>query len=159
MVFYYGKRFDSASVGTRLVEVVCDQCGCAYFYELARVGRGSASAPYAIGSTGAARSATEQAQRDLGQRLEEEAELVPCPKCQWINDDLVLGYRRGRYRGWTKFAAGLGLVGTVASLFGAWFLSIGPEADRGGVPSFLIGGPAVSIAMAGFLLLVRHLLR
>src|SRR6185437_12238268 len=35
------------------------------------------------------------AQRRLAKRLSTEADLVPCPKCHWINSDLVKGYRRG----------------------------------------------------------------
>ena len=70
-----------------------------------------------------------------------------------------MGYRRGRYRGATKLAVGLGVVGILASLAGAWFVSLGPAADRGALPYFLIGGPAVSIALAAAVLLVRYLLR
>ena len=54
MLLYYGRQYDAASVGARVIGVVCEKCGCEYFYELARVGEGAASAPYAIGS--AARS-------------------------------------------------------------------------------------------------------
>jgi hypothetical protein len=159
MLLYYGRRYDAASVGARVVGVVCEKCGCEYFYELARVGAGAASAPYAIGSAGAERSAKQQARKDLDRRLTEEAELVPCPKCRWINEELVAGHRRGRYRGATTLAVGLGVVGILASLAGAWFVSLGPAADRGALPYFLIGGPAVSIALAAAVLLLRYLLR
>lgn len=46
MVFYFSKRFEAALAGTRVVGVKCDECGCEYFYEMSRLGRGSASAPY-----------------------------------------------------------------------------------------------------------------
>ena len=158
-MFYHGRHFHSASIGSRLVEVICERCGCEYLYELARVGSGSETAPYGIGSKAAARSADEQAKRDLNRRLADEAELVPCPKCQWINGDLVSGYRRGRYRRWSRFAAGLGIVGTVGSLIGAWYLSIGPAADRDALPYFLIGGPVVFLGIAGSILLSVSLFR
>lgn len=77
MLFYYSRRYDAAAVGTRVVEVVCERCGCEYFYQLARLGAGSASAPYAIGSASAERSARQEAQQDLDGRLTEQAELVP----------------------------------------------------------------------------------
>jgi hypothetical protein len=159
MVLYYGRRYDASSAGGRIVAVVCAKCRCEYFYELARVGSGAASAPYAIGTSGAQRSATEQAQSDLQRRLAEEAELVPCPKCWWINDELVAGYRRGIYRGATKLALGLGIAGTVVSLAAAWFISLGPVADRGALSYALIGGPAISITLAVAILLMRYLLR
>ena len=106
----------------------------------------------------AQRSATEHAQSDLQRRLAEEAELVPCPKCWWINDELVAGYRRGIYRGATKLALGLGIVGTLVSLAAGWFISLGPVADRGALPYALIGGPAISITLAAAIVVVRYLL-
>ena len=118
---------ESSAVGSRLVRVQCDKCGCEYFYELARVGSGQAHAPYAIGTRIAARRAEERAQRDLAKRLENDAELVPCPKCAWINAELVSRYRRGRYRGWATFAACTACLGTSIALVCAWFLSIGPR--------------------------------
>lgn len=159
MVFYFGRRFDAARVDVRLRAVRCDRCEGEYFYELARLGSGGETAPYGIGSARAERAAAEQARRDLGQRLEREAELVPCPKCHWINDELVAGYRRGCYRGWGKAAVGVAIVGTAISMIAAWFLSIGPAVDRGAVPYALIGGPAISIALAGAFLGIRHWLR
>jgi hypothetical protein len=159
MVFYYGRHYTSASVGGRIIEVICNKCENKYFYEFMRLGAGSAVAPYAIGSAGAAKSATERAQRDMEKRLADEAEIVPCPKCQWVNEDLISGYRRGRYRALTMLALGILLLGTCITLIGAWFLSIGPQADRSGVPSLLIGGPVISITLAGSIILLRNLLR
>src|ERR1700733_2571092 len=100
MIFYFGRHYASTSIGGRIREVICDKCKYQYFYELTLMGAGSANAPYAIGSDAADKRATEQAERDLEKRLADEAELVPCPKCHWINDNLIQGYRRGRYRGW-----------------------------------------------------------
>jgi hypothetical protein len=155
MVLYYSRRFEAASIGARLVTVSCDKCGTEYFYKLARVGSGSASAPYAIGSAGASQESKKQAREDLDRRLADEAELVPCPKCHWINEDLVSGYRRGRYRGWGRFAAGLGIFGIAVSLVAAWFLSNGPAADRSALPYVLVGGPAASVSLSALLLLLR----
>jgi hypothetical protein len=159
MIPYYSRKFDAASVGVRLVNVLREKCRCIYYYELARIGSGSASAPYAIGSKGAARRSTEQAGEDLERRLAEEAELVPCPRCHWINEVLVSGYRRGRYRSWGKLAAGIGCVGTIIPLLIAMVLSNGPAADRGAVPYFLVGGPSISISLAALLFFGRNWLR
>ena len=38
------------------------------------------------------------ARKDLARRLERESEMVPCPKCQWVNEDLIARYRRRKYR-------------------------------------------------------------
>ena len=130
MFAYWGKHVASEHVGGRIVRVECAKCGCEYFYELTRIGTGSGTAPYGIGTASATRSAKEQSQRDLGQRLAFEAELVPCPKCNWINDDLVNGFRLGRYRRLGRVAIGVGFVGVIGSLIGAWYISIGPAVDR-----------------------------
>ena len=157
--FYHSRRHESSSVGLRMIEVACERCGHGYYYELARVGSGSASAPYGVGNRRAARIAEEDARKDLGRRLDREAELEPCPRCHWINAELVAGYRAGRFRRWGKFAAGLAGFGTVASLIAAWFLSRGPAADRGAVPYVLWGGPAVFGGAALLLLGLRAWLR
>ena len=84
---------------------------------------------------------------------------MPCPKCDWINEELASRYRRGRYRGWTNFAATIACLGSVIALLFAWFLSIGPATDRGAVPYLLTLGPAISIALGGLVLLSRMWLR
>ena len=159
MPFYYGKRFTSANVGARIIEVECDKCGCKYFYELVRIGTGAETAPYGIGKSAAIRSSEKQAQADSRNRLSHEAELVPCPKCNWINDDLVEGYRRGRFRSLRTLAIGIGTFGTVGSLIGAWFIWVDPAPDHGALPYFLFAGPAISVSLGIALVLLRKWLR
>ena len=97
--------------------------------------------------------------RDLDNRLALEAELVPCPNCHWINEDLVDGYRRGKFRsaGWTGLAFGFG--GTVLSLICAWFSSMAPPIDRHLLPYFLYGGPVLSIALGLMIVLAAKVIR
>jgi ssDNA-binding Zn-finger/Zn-ribbon topoisomerase 1 len=95
MLFYFAQHFESATVGKRRVAVKCDKCGRDYVFELARVGSGRAQAPYGIGIRRAARAAEERAQRDVRRRLENDAELVPCPECDWISEELIARYRWG----------------------------------------------------------------
>jgi hypothetical protein len=160
VVIYYGRTYNSASIGATIVEVKCDRCGTPYCFELARVGSGAASAPYAIGSAGAAESAKDQARRDLGRRLAEESELVPCPKCLWINEDLVEGYRRGRFRAATKAAAGVALAGACLTFVIAWFASNGPVGfDRSTFAQVLAVGLGATIAIPGSILLLCRYLR
>ncbi len=159
MFLYFGKRFDSTQVGRRVVKVECNRCGCEYFYELTRIGIGAASAPYGIGTGSASRRAQKLSETDLQKRLTREADLVPCPRCNWINDELVQGYRRGRYRGLNKLALLVGIIGTACGLICAWFVSIGPPADRGAVPYVLFGGPAVFVLLTIAVILLRNALR
>jgi hypothetical protein len=159
MLFYFGMRYYATKVGGQDIRVVCDKCGCEYFYELTRAGSGSEVAPYLLGTGHAKRTAVAQSERELQQRLASEAELVSCPACNWINDRLVEGYRLGRFRGFKTAAVWVGVIGTSISLICAWFISIGPPKDAWLVPYFLMGGPALSLVIAAGLILLRNWLR
>jgi hypothetical protein len=104
MFLYFGKHFTQSAAGQRLARVECDRCGTEYFYQLSRVGTGVGVAPYYLGQGRAARLAELRAAKDLERALDRGRELVPCPKCSWINEDLVHGYRRTRYRLWGRVA-------------------------------------------------------
>lgn len=155
MFLYYARNFESGVPGNRLIAVRCEKCRCEYFFKLACVGAGSAQAPYGIGSKRAARAAQERARRVLEKRLARDTELVPCPRCGWINDDLVSRYRLGRYRRWTMYAVWIVLLGSILPLIVAWFLSIGPAVDLSAARNVAIVGPTASIALATLLLLCR----
>jgi hypothetical protein len=139
--------------------VPCDHCGFTYYYELARIGAGANTASYGIGSSSASKKAQDQSESDLQRRLAVEAELVPCPRCQWISDELVQGYRLGRYRGVGKLAFAIGFAGSILSLIVAWFIHIGLPGDRWLLPYLLIGGPATFMGIAMTLLVLRGWLR
>ena len=159
MSLYVGKQFEVSKVSNEVVSVQCDKCSCEYFYELARIGTGMANSHYGIGSAAAELRAAAKSQKDLEQRLELESELVPCPSCHWINDELVEGYRRGKFRssGWVAFS--IGLAGTLLSLVCAWFCSLGPARDRGALPYFLFAGPAISAVLGLAVFLIAKAIR
>jgi hypothetical protein len=159
MFIYFGKRFDSAQVDACFIGVQCDKCGCKYYYHLARIGTSSSSAPYMIGQGAAANSAEKKSRQEVQRRLASEAELVPCPKCNWINDELIRGYRRGKYRAFTTVAVIGGIIGIISSLLCGWFISIGPPGDRHAAPYFLYGGPALFFSFGMGLLLLRKGMR
>src|SRR5688500_3352479 len=113
-MFYFGKVFTATEAGRRMVSVRCEKCRTAFWYELSRVAVGRASAPYYLFQESAERRADRNAKRDLARRLEEDAELVPCPKCHWVNQELVNRYRSGLYRRAPLLAAacmGAGVLG------------------------------------------------
>lgn len=159
MVFYFSEQFASARIGVRIVGVECDQCRNEYFFELARIGAGSATAAYGLGRSAAQSSAETQSEVELAERLAEEAELVPCPHCHWISEDLVRGYRNSRYRGLVPLAGWIAFVGITACLIGAWFVSLGPPADRGALPYLLYIVPGTFLALALVTIPIRAALR
>ena len=94
-MLYFAHTIESLASGKRLVEVECEKCKSRYFYELARQALGAAASPYLLFRASATDRSVAGAQRRLAKRLSTEADLVPCPKCHWINNDLIKGYRRG----------------------------------------------------------------
>jgi hypothetical protein len=159
MLIYHGRNYHSASIGVRLVEVVCDKCGCVYFYRLARIGTGTATAHYGIGGDRAAQAAADQARQAMVRRLAEEAELVPCPQCQWINDALIAGSGQGRYLGMRTFGWGIVIVGIAVAVLGAFIVASEPAPAPGALNSFLIGVAVVTSVLAGPAFLLRHFLK
>ncbi len=159
MIPYFSSRFEASQAGSRLASVECEQCKCQYFYELTCIGTGTATAPYGLGGTSDETSSQLQAAAELQERLTWEAELVACPQCHWINNELVEGYRQGRYRWAAPLAAGIAFFGTVAALISAAYLWFGPAVDLGALPYVLIGGPGISVAIGVAIVLVRNFLR
>jgi hypothetical protein len=152
---YWGDHVDKEDVGRRFVPVECAKCGCQYFYELIRVGYGSAMAHYGIAYDRAVDRAEKSAERNLARRLAAEAELVPCPKCHWINDELVTGFRRGQYRKLGTLASILVKVGAI------FYLIVGGLAVIFDPFAALCFGivPLGLSAAAGVILLLRTCLR
>ncbi|HZZ76987.1 MAG TPA: hypothetical protein VFE62_00630 [Gemmataceae bacterium] len=149
----------ASTAGSTIVGVKCEKCSCEYFYELARFGEGRGTAPLGLASGLARDAATQAAEGNLADRLASEAELVPCPRCHWINDDLVRGYRRGRYRGLGKIALYVAIAGAAISLVTGWVLSNGPPKDRHHALYILYGGPSAMAAFLGGMMGLRAWLR
>ncbi len=159
MFIYYSRTYQSASISVRVEEVTCEKCSTHYFYQMARVGTGQASAPYAIGSATAAQRSKDQAKGLADRRLAEEAEIVPCPHCHWVNEALVSGYRKSCYRNGSALAWGVALLGTVFSLLIISLMNGAPGADRDRLFYAMIAGPAISIGLGVFIYLGRNWLR
>ncbi|HEX4124615.1 MAG TPA: hypothetical protein VHY37_07795 [Tepidisphaeraceae bacterium] len=94
-----GKKCTFTAIGQRIVDVTCERCGTAFRYLLFRQAEGTAIAWPLADEAPAQRLAETRARRALARRLETESDPVPCPKCHWINRELIDGYRKTRYRG------------------------------------------------------------
>ena len=148
MFVHWAKHINAERIGGRMVRVACARCECEYFYKFTRVGTGTGTAHYGLGVGRATATANKEAQKDLDRRLATEAELVPCPKCNWINDELIAGFRCGRYRNLgqaAKLIAGIGVI--LGLVFGVTWAVAAPAS----VLYFLIV-PAGLFAAAGGLL-------
>ena len=126
-MFYFSKHFSSTAAGGRDVDLACERCGRAYRYRLSREGSGGASAPYYLFAGSGQDRADRRAARNLRRRLDRGAELVPCPRCRWVNQALVDAHRADVQRGLIGAAAVLSVVLLMAAglVWEAWI-----EADR-----------------------------
>ena len=111
MPVYIWTKHTASETGTRLAEVRCAKCDCTYFYELTREGAGIECSAYFLFENWARETAVAKAREDAKRRLASEAELVPCPSCHWINEELIEGYRRSRYRGWIEQSIWTAVIG------------------------------------------------
>jgi hypothetical protein len=158
MIIHWSKQINIEQIGKRVVRVQCSNCACEFFYKLIRVGVGTGTAPYSIGVARATRNAQKQANEDLERRLKSGAELVPCPNCLWINEELILAYRLGRYPNVGSFAVACAVIGTCVFLCLVWFYFVDPRAPRESLPYVLVGGTSFWLMAAG-LIGIRNFLR
>lgn len=93
-LFVYKRQFRTTRQATTIRAVVCDRCATEYFYPMTRIAIGHGTAVYGIGREAAARQADRSSQKKLDQMMEHDVDLVPCPQCQWINDDMARQYVR-----------------------------------------------------------------
>jgi len=121
MYVYFGKRFDATAVGSLVKCVACEKCGGHFFYQLVRVGAASARAPYNLDQDRAAGQAQWRAEANLAEQLHGQSELVPCPHCGHIQQEMIEYIRARMYRelvvlAWIVSIAGLLITGFAALL-------------------------------------------
>jgi hypothetical protein len=159
MFAYFGKTFRATSTELQTRQVICDNCDCEYYFELARVGQGSGTAHYLIGMRKAAQASEDKAERAAKERMEIESELVPCPKCGWVNEDLIRGYRKSRYGFWDETAIVICLgIAVVVYFVGAGFEDEAPK-DRWIADYLKFGSVILFVALVAGCLGIRHFLR
>lgn len=159
MSFYFNVSKTASTIQSKIISVCCEKCGCAYCYEMTRIGTGINVAHYGIAWHSPGATAERQEQSEAKNRLINEAELVPCPKCHWINDDLVSRYRGARFRGLGALAICLACGGIAGTLIWALLLYIDHPAERGAVPYVIVWRASVSVVSAVAALVLRIWLR
>src|SRR5574342_398476 len=97
-VFILWTRRTASASGVARKHVTCEACGAEYGYELERMTLGHGYTLYALDLEGAERRAEERARARLARKLAHEQEIVPCPKCGWIQADMARLGRRGHMR-------------------------------------------------------------
>ncbi len=151
---FFWHRHTVALSGRAARPITCEECGTAYPYEMERAGVGHGWSLYAIGVDGAERRAGERARGRLAEKLGREQDVVPCPKCGWIQSGMVPVAKRDHLR-WLDTAGWL--VVFLAMTVGFLNAATGFGDPHGSPP---VPWPiAASCAAVGlFLILLRHAL-
>src|SRR5437867_1155821 len=97
MHVYVGKTFTATASGSVMKEVVCEKCRSSFFYQLARTATGRGEAPYYIGQDAAQERAQRRADAKVAKMLKRDSEVVPCPKCDFIQPHMLRDLRRRMY--------------------------------------------------------------
>lgn len=98
--------FHATSAGAAWQTVHCERCNNPYHYALVRRGEATVRAAFGVGQSSAETRAEKTSQYRLMQALEKGVEIVPCPSCGWVQDDMVREARRRTAR-WLLFLAAL----------------------------------------------------
>jgi len=111
--------------GAVLKRVTCEGCGERYVYAMERTARGQGTSAYMLDNRGAERRSSAAADKTLRRMFERECDIVPCPACGTVQEDMVRtsrsGHRRWLLRAgiWMILAAGgLGFVNWVSGMEG-----------------------------------------
>ncbi len=126
-MFYFQNEFSSVAVARRLHLNVCQRCGSEFAYEVFRIGQGSGTSVYGLNNDGAEDRAHRRALANAFSLAEKSPEVVPCPKCDHIAEEMVDEWGRGTMGG-LLFCGTIAIVlGVTAATFGGIFLKFPPR--------------------------------
>lgn len=92
------KQIDVLTQGQRVKDVQCEKCQTQFAYVLQRDATGSATGIiFSQRNVNATRRASVAAERMLDKELSRKEDLVPCPVCGWVNEDMIRKYRKEKY--------------------------------------------------------------
>jgi hypothetical protein len=122
-MIYFGRRYSVTLRQTIVRQVRCEKCNASYNYPVVRTAVGTGRSAYMLDNAGAQSRAKASAQSKLQAAISNGVEVVPCPSCGWLQQNMVRLLRDRQYV-WT-FPAGLataivaGFVALVVALL-AW---------------------------------------
>ncbi len=157
-MFVISTEYTANAVGRRLHLRLCSKCGCEFGYEALRIGMGRGTSYYFLNNEGAENRATRRAEAAAARLAEESPEVVPCPRCDHIEEDMIDEWGRGSALGWF-FLGSLGVILGLIVLLIASMLSYYPPKKWPPSSSTLLvfAGIGVGMFIAGaIVLLIRH---
>ncbi len=126
---------DSAGI---LKDVRCEQCQAGYVYWMTRSATGRSTSILFIDMKVAQERAAVRAAESLQRKLEKGCEVVPCPACGWIQEQMIAKARRDYWPWWPNVRSALYVL--IAVFFALtmvfWYMRT-PAA-----PAIVFGAPA-----------------
>jgi hypothetical protein len=83
------RQFTSKVVGRTIRDAICEKCGANYVYALSCEAEATAETSLAEPAEKAEQQATEDATSQLSAKLAHDVAPVPCPRCGWLQADMV----------------------------------------------------------------------
>ena len=85
----YGTKYTVRATGSTLKPVICENCGCEYFYQIKHQTDGSATNVLWLNKQGAINNAQNNASQNLEKYLESAVRNYHCPDCGFYQADMV----------------------------------------------------------------------
>jgi len=150
MIWYVGRRYTTRLTGSIRKSVSCEKCSSAYSYLATRQAVGQGTSPYMLDNAGAANRARDAAQRRLQDRLRDAVNIVPCPRCGWVQASMATEARRRRLR-WMLFT---GIVMPIGILLPYCLIAATTKGDVSGMTmvALMLAGIGFSLIPARGLL-------
>ena len=112
----HAKTIHSSISGNRVIDTECEKCAHRFSYEMWRTAKGAASSLYGMFPVQTAARAQGYAVQKLAKALASNLDLVPCPKCDWVNDSTIVNFRKQKYCNIKLFAIGAAVLGSLILL-------------------------------------------
>lgn len=153
----YGSSFEARETAGVQKDVRCEKCQAEYVYWMTRSATGRSSSLLFINMDGARERAEVRAAESLQRKLSEGCDVVPCPACGWVQEQMILKARRDYWPWMPKVKTALYILIAVffALTVGLWNMG-NPRS-----PSFLVVSAAalgICVAVAVALAIAKSIL-
>jgi predicted RNA-binding Zn-ribbon protein involved in translation (DUF1610 family) len=149
-----GMNYTATMMGSTVKEVLCEQCGAEYLYQMQRSSEGAGTSLLFVDNDGAQERARERAAASLRSKLEKGCDVVPCPSCGHVQQHMFKKARKA-YGYWMYVTGLLLFIPAFISLIAAIAVEVRADRDpslRGVAKGILIGGGACLASGLGLLI-------
>ena len=119
-----GLQYNAAVGGSVVKDVECESCRTEYVYLMERVGKGVGNSLYLLDNEGAERRAESAAHSALERKLQRECDVVPCPSCGHVQQQMVRRAKRNLHRWVVPVGIACLAIGLILVMLEAYWISM-----------------------------------